>query len=228
MRTKKSPRVAAFGLAGASTLVLLLPGVVAAQDVEPLPGEATTEPGQVEPEGEEVLSVVDVQIGTHDGFDRVTFESEGDGQLGWFVQYQQDPVSDGSGLPIDFRGEIALEVVLTAVALPPDTDAEPFFDDVAGPEGSIVNEVINDSIFEGNHTFVIGLDEQVPYRIARLSDPNRVAIDLVHDTVPVGPVDAGLGGAATATTPAVHLALLGGLLLLAGAGLLVRRRTTAR
>lgn len=209
-------------------MVLLLPGVVAAQDVEPLPGEATTEPSQAEPEGEELLSVVDVRVGTHVGFDRVTFESEGDGQLGWFVQYEENPTSDGSGDPIDFRGETALQVVLTGVAMPPDTDAETFFDDVAGPEGSIVNEVINDSIFEGNHNFVIGLDEQVPYRIARLSDPNRVVIDLVYDTVPVGPVDAGFGGAATGTPVAVQLALLAGLLLLVGAGLLVRRRATAR
>ena len=226
MRRRKGTRFAASVLAGASTLVLLLPGVVAAQDAEPLPGEATTERTEAEPEGEGPLDVVDVRIGVHDGFDRVTFESEGDGQLGWFVLYQEDPVSDGRGDPIAFQGEIALRVVLYFVDMPVDT--EPLALGVAGPEGSIVNEVVDDLIFEGNHTFVIGLDEQVPYRIARLEDPNRVVIDLVHDTVPVGPVDAGFGGAATGTTPAVLLALLGGLLLVGGAGLLVRRRATAR
>jgi hypothetical protein len=227
MGARTGTRVAAVGLTGAATLLLLLPVVVAAQDVEPLPGEATTGPGQVEPDSDEPLSVVDVRIDTHDGFDRVTFESEGDGQLGWFVQYEEDPVSDGSGEPIDVRGNIALRVVLTAVALPPDTDADVFLDDLAGPEGNIVNEVVNDSIFEGNHTFVIGLDDQVPYRIGRLSDPNRVVVDLVHDPVPVGPVDAGLGGAATGPTLAVQLGLLGGLLMLAGTVIVLRRRATA-
>lgn len=224
----------------AVALLLLLPGIATAQDAEPLPGDATTGPSQ-DPGSGGGLSVVDVRVGTHDGFDRVTFESAGEGEFGWLVQYEEEPVSDGSGEPIEFDGSVALRVVLTGAALPPDATAEPFLDDVAGPDGGVLNEVVNDTIFEGHHTFVLALDEQVPYRIGRLDDPARVVVDLVHpdeaptddetpaptddEAPPEGPVDAGLGGGGSSALP---WAITGGLLVLAGLGLLAaRRRSTA-
>lgn len=217
-------------IAVTATAFLVLGGAVtaAAQDASPLPGDATTGRSEQGPSGTGQAAVVDVRIGTHDGFDRVTFETEGDGQPGWFVEYEEEPLSDGAGEPIEFDGEVALRMVVSGVPLPPDTDAETFLDDVDGPAGSIVNEVVNDSIFEGQHTFVVGLDEEVPYRIGRLSDPDRIVVDLVHDDTPVGGVSTGLGGGANATSPFLPLAVLGGVLLLSSAVVLVlTRRTTS-
>lgn len=214
-------------IAVVALLLLLVPGAATAQDAPPLPGDTTTGSSQAEPNGVG-LTITDVRVGTHDGFDRVTFEYVGEGELGWIVQYEDNPRSDGRGDPIQFDGNVGLVVMLHSVAIPPDATAETFLDDVAGPAGGIINEVVNDSIFEGYHTFVVGLDQEVPYRIARLDDPSRVAIDLVHDTTPSGPVDTGLGGASDETGTVLPWAVAAGMVLLAGIALVVsRRRSTA-
>ncbi len=214
-------------IAVVALLLLLLPGAATAQDAPPISGDETTGVSEAEASGGG-LTITDVRVGTHDGFDRVTFEYVGEGELGWRVVYEDEPLGDGSGEPIDFDGTVGLRVVLSFVALPPDATAETFLDDVPGPAGGFINEVVNDSIFEGYQTFVVGLDQEVPYRIGRLDDPMRVVIDLVHDETPVGPVDAGIGGAADATGSALPWAVVGGLVLLAAIALAVsRRRSTA-
>lgn len=194
-----------------------------AQDLALLSGDGTTSPSQADPIGGDPKTVVDVEAERFDGFDRVTFTYAGDGQPGWIVLYEDEPMSDGSGLPIDFDGDVALRVVLTGIALPPDATAETFEDDVAGPDGGIVNEVINDSIFEGHHTFVIGLDDEVPYRIGVVDDPSRVVVELVHD-VPTGGMATGQGGGLLQVGWVLALSALG-VVLLGAAALTWRRRT---
>jgi hypothetical protein len=209
----------------ATALILMLPAQAAnAQDASPLPGPATTSARQA-PSSGWAKTVTDVRVGTHDGFDRVTFEYVGDGEFGWLTAYEEDPRSDGAGLPVEFDGIVTLTVVLRPAEFPPDAP-ETFSDDVAGPAGGIINEVVNGNWYEGDHTFYIGLDAPVPYRIARLSDPSRVVIDLVHDAAtPIGPVDAGVGGATDHRGAALlPLVLLGGLLVLAGFGVAHARR----
>jgi hypothetical protein len=44
-----------------------------------------------------------------------------------------------------------------------------------------VLEVVDDNVVEGQRLFHLGLRDEVPYRIARLEDPERVVIDLLHD-----------------------------------------------
>lgn len=241
-RTTRSMGVAAT-LAAAALLVL--PAGALAQDVAPLSGTASTADRSAEPTGTR-LTVTDVRVGTHDGFDRITFEVAGDGEPGWRVGYEDGPVGDASGLPVEVAGETALRVVLVGMALPGDEvdGATTFLDDVAGPEGGIVLEVVNDSVFEGHHTLLVGLDERVPYRLARLPDPTRVVIDLVHGEpadepaddadedeaeptpVPEGGVEAGFGGAAGELPFATVVLLLGAVLVAVGAGLVLRRRPT--
>lgn len=204
MSTTSMRRAVLVGVVVAATWAL--PGAAVAQD--PLPGDPTTGSSEEPAVGAGQAAVVDVSVEVADGFDRVTFETEGDGQPGWFVLYEDDPRSDGSGEPIAVDGDAALRVVVSGVPLPDDTSATTFLDDVEGPDGSIVREVVNDTIFEGQHTFVVGLDEQVPYRIGRLRDPDRIVIDLVVDEMPVGGVDTGLGGTAATSSPAGPLGMV--------------------
>jgi hypothetical protein len=51
-----------------------------------------------------------------------------------------------------------------------------------GPGDGPILEIVEDTIFEGQHVFFVGLDEERPFRIARLDDPQRVVIDVVSDT----------------------------------------------
>jgi hypothetical protein len=192
--------------------------------------------------------VTDVRVGSHDGFDRVVFEIGGEGQAGWFTGYDDDPRSDGSGEPVEVAGDAALRVALTNIA-PPHAEDQPegvtrWEGDVAGPAGGVITEVVDDLIFEGNHAFFIGLDQERPYLITRLQDPQRVVIDIVteadtetlmdgedsevadtRDDIPVGGVDTGMGGGTARTALAFFVGGLGLLALAAGALLLARRAT---
>ena len=216
---------------GMASLLLGVPVVALADSAPPLSGDASTERREAEPSGEGLLTTTDVRVGTHDGFDRVTFELAGDSQVGWFIGYEDDPRQDGSGFEVEVAGNTTLEVRLLSIAMPGDgpEGAELFMDDVAGPPGGVILEVVNDNVFEGHHTFFIGLDEELPYRVARLDDPQRVVIDLVHPTdeapVPADGVEAGFGGIASGSPIAVALLTGGVLLLVAGvAGGTPRRR----
>lgn len=215
----------------AAALLLLVPASAAAQDQ----GAASTQRQQVDPEGGPV-SVTDVRVGSHDGYDRVTFELEGEGLAGWVVELEDEPMAQGSGAPIDVQGATSLWVTLSMVWLPPDApdDIDQWEGDVAGPAGGVVREVVEDTIFEGNHTFAIGLDEELPFTVQRYEDPQRVVIDVFHDPdgspVPRDGVDTGAGGTATGSGPmpgpvvSVGLVLL---VLLVGAGLLATRSRRA-
>ncbi|MFA9429016.1 hypothetical protein [Egicoccus sp. AB-alg2] len=150
---------------------------------EPMPGEPGTE--LVEDEGApgDVLAVTDVRVGAHDGFDRVVIELDGDGQAGWFVQYDE-PRSQGSGEPVAVAGGASLSVALSHLTLPPELpdDMDHWFQQsVDGPAGGVVLEVRDDTIFEGMHLFFVGVDEERPFVVARLDEPQRVVVDLFHE-----------------------------------------------
>lgn len=152
-------------------------------EVAMLDGEVST--GTSEDDGDgTVLAVTDVRVGTHDGFDRIVFDIEGDGLAGWNVRYEDEPTSQGSGRAIEVEGDTALAVAIHSVALPPELpedvehwDEGPF----AGPDGGVVLEVVSDTIFEGYHTFAIGMTDELPFLVERLEDPQRIVIDVAHD-----------------------------------------------
>jgi hypothetical protein len=222
----------------AAAVLALSPASATAQDDELDPSLWTTTVDRWISAGTEDarLTVTDVWLTPLDGFDRVLFETRGDGEAGWSIAYVAEPTSDGSSLAVPVAGAAALRVTLTGIALPGDEPdgAETFGADLAWPAGGAILEVINDGIFEGQHTFYIGLDEQLPYRVARLDDPKGVVIDLVHaaDTaaqpddqvVPAGGVDAGWGGSST-TSPIGLAIALGVLLLLAVDARIMLRRS---
>lgn len=228
-RHVRARRVPVFLVAAALAALLLVPATGAAASSHAT--DATTDRQQTEPEGGPV-AVTDVRVGTHDGYDRVTFEIEGEGLVGWDVQYDAEPTAQGSGMPLDVAGETALTVALRNVWLPPEVPAEidQWSGDVAGPEDGVIREVVEDTIFEGVHTFAIGLDEELPFEVRRFEDPQRVVIDIFHDgadmPVPSDGVETGFGGAAeTGVSTTLLLAVAGaGAVMVAGGGLLARRR----
>ncbi|MTV24785.1 hypothetical protein FTX61_05045 [Nitriliruptoraceae bacterium ZYF776] len=154
-----------------------------ASDAPPLPGDESTAEVEVEGDGT-LLTVTDVRIGRHDGFDRVVFELGGaDGRPGYFIHYVDEPQQQGSGNTVEVAGTSYLEVLVRGVALPFDRPEEIDAWEqgrLAGPEGGLVAEVVDENIFEGQQQFFIGLDGgPFGYRVDRLSDPERIVIDLV-------------------------------------------------
>lgn len=128
------------------------------------------------------LTVTDVRVGTHDGFDRIVLEIAGQGPAGWLVDTVSEPRTQGRGDPVDIDGAVFLEIIVRGVALPPDvTDQDPWDGErLAGPTGANVVELVEDTIFEGQHVFHVGLREQAPFGVVRLQDPQRIVVEVDH------------------------------------------------
>jgi hypothetical protein len=210
----------------------LLPVAAVAQEGtdSPLDALTTTDPWSGGQTADAALTVTEVRVSVHEGFDRVLFVTEGEGEAGWSVKY---------GLPIRVAAAVSLRVTLKGIApaaeRPAGTDT--FDDDVAGAADGVVAEVVSDVVLDGQHTFFVGLPERLPYRVIRIAGPKGIAIDVLHgsgpeaapdepEVVPTGGVETGWGGLA-ADPPIGAATALGGVLLVAsGVGLRLRRRTT--
>jgi hypothetical protein len=234
--------------------VMLAPSSAVAQETseDPSAWVTTTDPWSGGQTADARLTVTSVWVTTHDGFDRIVFETEGDGEAGWAVEY---------GPPVRVTGAFALRVTITGTAPAGEgpAGAVPFADDVAGPAGGVVREIVSDAVLDGQHTFFVGLDGTLPYRVLRVDDPKGIVVDVVHGdateadesaeaevlpddgtetdgtteeagasgAVPVGGVETGWGGLAAGSPLSTAVGLGGVALLVMGASLLVRRRSPA-
>lgn len=147
----------------------------------PIDGPATKQRSTLEPHPDAPLWVEDVRVGHHGTFDRVTFELGGEGKPGWLIEYEDNPISQGRGDPVEIAGDAVLRVALRGIPYP-SVPGIPRYD---GPERlqpertEAIVEVIEDVLYEGWYDFFVGLDAERPYRIELLDDPTRVVIDFV-------------------------------------------------
>ncbi|QHT55041.1 hypothetical protein GXP71_02355 [Cellulomonas sp. H30R-01] len=150
----------------------------AAPEGEPAEGFApATATAEAEPSGARV-TVVDVRVGSHDGYDRVVYEVAGGGVPGYRVGYVDQAVQDGSGEAVDVAGEAVLDVWLTGTGYPHDTGHDEFAQDVGPREGTVV-QVTRPLTFEGMTQSVVGVaGERRPFRVFVLQDPVRVVVDV--------------------------------------------------
>lgn len=139
---------------------------------------ATTDTSTQTPAGDWDLHITDVRAGEHNGFDRVVIEFSGTGSPGWFAAYTQEPRQQGSGFPIDYSGDTALELMVSGVALPDGSAG----DYPVGPTGTAhgaITDVSHNGIFEGQAQFVVGLrGEPRPYTVTALNNPPRLVVDI--------------------------------------------------
>lgn len=137
------------------------------------------------PGGGPPVVLTDVRLGAQPGFDRIVFEVAGEGEAGWWIGYQGDPRAQGSGNPpVGVPGEAVLSITLTNVALP--GDAPPGVRPWSGPErqrldeGTVLDTLVADTLFEGHYSFFAGLDRQRPFAVDRLDSPKLVVVDLLE------------------------------------------------
>ncbi len=144
------------------------------------PFPANTEPDTGEPSADALMSVTDIRIGRHDGFDRVVFEADGTGTPGWDVRYVDAAQSQGSGDAIEVEGGAVLQVTITGVGIPADTGVEEYSgpDRLSSGDTEVVTEVVWDSTFEGTSVAFAGVTEETPFRVYLLEDPARVVLEV--------------------------------------------------
>ena len=142
-------------------------------------GNANTTVKTQRPEAPSQLMVVNVRVGSHEGFDRVVFDLVGSGEPGWFIDYTNKPSQQGSGTPVTHEGAIALNVNIDGMAYPFELGME---DPRLGrvPGSGNVNEVVSVGTFEGRSQFVIGLQRQTAYSVQVLEEPKRLVVDIVQ------------------------------------------------
>ena len=126
------------------------------------------------------VTVSDIRIGRHDGFDRVVFEVGGTGTPGWDVQYVDAATSQGSGDPVDVAGDAVLQVTLTGAGLPDATGVTEFSPSgpVTGAGTTNVTEAVFDATFEGTTVTFVGTHQRTPFRVYLLQGPTRVVVEV--------------------------------------------------
>jgi hypothetical protein len=148
--------------------------------------DAPTPPADVEPDTGDAsadarVTVSDIRIGAHDGFDRVVFEVGGTGSPGWDVRYVDVAAAQGTGDPVDVAGDAVLQVTLTGVGYPYDTGVEEYArGSSTGADTTVVTEVVWDATYEGTSLAFLGTTAQYPFRVYSLTGPTRVVVDIAH------------------------------------------------
>jgi hypothetical protein len=142
---------------------------------------ANTDADTAEASAGAAVTVSDIRIGAHDGFDRVVFEVGGTGTPGWDVRYVDAASSQGSGDPVDVAGDAVLQVTLTGAGYPYATGVEEYAGpSLTGSGTSVVTEVVWDATFEGTSVAFVGAGAENPFRVYALENPSRVVLEVAH------------------------------------------------
>jgi hypothetical protein len=144
-------------------------------------GQAAPQTSAASPDA--ALTVTDIRVGKHDGFDRVVYEFGGTGTPGWRAEIVSTATQQGSGNPLAVAGQGILQVLIDGSSMPFMTNVEPY----AGPNPLevenpvVVTEVRDAGIFEGTDQTLIGLtDRDVSYRVYTLTEPTRLVVDIAR------------------------------------------------
>lgn len=151
-------------------------GTVSAAPTEKAPQSAPASP-------DAALTISDIRVGHHDGFDRVVFEFGGTGTPGWRAEVVSTATQQGSGKPLAVSGQGILQVLIDGSSMPFATGVEEY----SGPNPLevenpvVVTEVRDAGIFEGTAQTLIGLsDRDASYSVYTLSDPTRLVVDVAR------------------------------------------------
>lgn len=168
----------------APSVVSSTPAAASTSIAAPTPDAAAptdAEPKQAEESAGAALTVTDIRIGRHDGFDRVEYLLDGTGTPGWNVRYIDRAVQDGSGADLDIVGRSILEVRITGSAYPFDSGAAPYSgpDPATDPTAPAITGVYRTTVYEGVTQSFIGADADRPaFSVATGSDPTRLVVDI--------------------------------------------------
>ena len=148
--------------------------------VPSFPGDA--EPDTAEASADARVTVSDIRVGGHDGFDRVVLEVGGEGTPGWDVRYVDQPSSQGKGDPVEVAGDAVLQLTLTGAGYPYDTGVEEYSAaaPLTAPDTGAVTEVVFDATYEGTTVTFVGTTTRAPFRVYLLEAPTRVVLEVAH------------------------------------------------
>lgn len=127
------------------------------------------------------VNIVDVRIGSHDGYDRVVFEFT-DGTPEIALERATPPfVQDGSGFPVDVEGESFLRLTMRGGTKQMEDGTSSYdgprdFD----PGFPALVDLVEGGDFEAQSTWYLGLTAEACVRVSLLDDEPRLVIDIEH------------------------------------------------
>ncbi|WP_459547946.1 AMIN-like domain-containing (lipo)protein [Nocardia sp. X0981] len=145
------------------------------------PAPDDTVPKQAEASPDAGLTVTDIRLSRHPGFDRVEYFLGGTGTPGWSVWYTGRAIQDGSGRELAVAGQSVLEVRITGSDYPFDSGVAPYTgpDPVTDPAVPGIAGVYRTTVFEGVTQSFIGLEAEEPgFTVTAAALPNRLVVDI--------------------------------------------------
>ena len=135
--------------------------------------------GHFDPSNDAGAQLVDVRVGSHGTYDRVTFEFTGQGTVPEFViRTVATPTEDGSGEPLSLHGNSYAEIVFQH-ASGFDLYYQPTY---KGPKDFVPNfpelaELRQAGDFERVLSWAFGLNHSACWHVTELENPVRLAVD---------------------------------------------------
>lgn len=151
--------------------------------IDPLEG-AGTDPVSSDPADAGYGQLTDIEIGRHEGYDRVVFTFSGDSLPGYVVEYTTPPITeDASGNELDIDGSAFLRVRMEPASGFDMNTGQPSYNGPSEIRGtaagtSEIVELQRAGDFEAVLTWVIGLADKVDFLVDTLSSPARLVIDV--------------------------------------------------
>ena len=125
------------------------------------------------------LTLQDIRVGQHEGYDRVVFEYAGTGTPSYLAGYVDTPRQQASGNPMQVPGTAHLELIVQGTAGDMmRTDAPITQIGSKGVSTRSVQDVYLASIFEADSQFFIGLDRKRGFHVFTLENPTRIVVDI--------------------------------------------------
>ena len=125
--------------------------------------------------------IVDVRVGSHEGYDRVVIEFE-DGLPAFTLDVATPPLTqDGSGATLDVSGTAFWQLVMRDASRA-GLDGMPVFEGPTNvnPGFPKLVELIEGGDFEAVSTWYFGLAGESCVRVLALSSPSRLVFDIEH------------------------------------------------
>ena len=121
-----------------------------------------------------------MRSGPQEHFDRVVFEFDADTVPGYHVEYIAQPTHCGSGLPAQVAGRSWLQVRFRPAQAHNEEGGSTVGTLQKRTRLRIVREIQEVCDFEGEVTWIIGLDTRRGYRVLDLGNPPRVVVDVTR------------------------------------------------
>jgi hypothetical protein len=127
------------------------------------------------------VTLTAVRSARQEGFDRVVFEFAGDALPGYHLEYVDRPIIRcGSGEPTEVAGQGWLQVRLTGAQAHTEQGKPTVAPRERKLQLGVLRELEHTCDFEGEVTWVLGLQKPNRFRVLELKAPTRLVVDVRH------------------------------------------------